>query len=40
LICQEKDQKQLVDKLQKIKGIKYIVNSQTVGTRLTKKYVF
>ncbi|PJB89635.1 hypothetical protein CO083_00385, partial [Candidatus Roizmanbacteria bacterium CG_4_9_14_0_8_um_filter_34_12] len=40
LICQEKDQKQLVDKLQKIKGIKYIVNSPTVGTRLTKKYLF
>ena len=39
LICQEKDQKRLIDKLQKIKDIKYIINSPANGTRLVGKHL-
>jgi len=40
LICQEKDQGQVVKKLQKIKDIKYIFNFPAIGTRLVEKHLF
>lgn len=40
LICQEKDQQQVIDKLNKMKDIKYIINSAANGTRLEEKHLF